>query len=676
MGGMSFGLRLSVLGLAFIGLFAVLLLRLWDMQLVEAQAYQEQADSNLVRFVETPAPRGEVRDAQGRLIAGTRPALAAVVEGSLLPADDAALVQRLAAFTGHSVRDIQQHLDDARTRGDRVTLVAELSDEQATYLVEHDEMFPGVAVVPTPVRVYEAGALAPHVVGYIGRPDAADLEKPGISPTDVVGKAGVEREYDDVLRGDPGIVKYQVNAQGEILDTLGEQPPAPGRSLVLELDLDAQQVLTDALEQGLEGARRRYSPGGCEPGDEDPGCPVRAVGVVLNVDDGAVLAMASVPSFDPNMFVGSVAQEELDALPEGVFNNFAIQGQYAPASTFKSVTYVAAFEDGLLPRTSSFEEAGTLPVGRAPTLDDEIECSATLRADFNDRSRLLWDNWKFPQSDGLQDIHRALVKSCNIYFWDVALNLWNTHKGTALENQLQEWARSLGLGVDTGVDLPFERPGIIPDRALFEDWAANEPQRLDPARLELASPWLGGDLLQAAVGQGAVLVTPLQLAIAYAAMVNGGTVWQPRIVQRIVDEDGRLVLQNARRATNRVELAPATVLQLRRDLQQVVNGSDGTAYSAFADFGGDRARVGGKTGTAEVIKGRTLEDGTRVEPVNTAVFAAVAPVDDPEWVVVVIVERGGSGGSVAAPTAVPVLQYLLGGDAAVTEVVIGSEFLD
>ncbi len=667
---MTFGARLLVLGVAFLTLFSVLTLRLWQMQVTAAEEYREEAETNLVRIVETPAPRGEIRDTEGRLIAGNRPALAAVVEGSLLPdADDPAideLVQRLAAFSGLPASEIDVVLAQARERGDRETILADLNDEQAVFLVERDELFPGISVVPQPVRVYEQGELVPHVVGFIGRPDADDLEKPGIGPTDVLGKAGVERQYDDVLRGTPGIVKYQVNAQQEILETLGEQPPAPGGTLILEIDLDLQEVLRDALEQGLTLARLSHSARGCVPGDADPGCPVRAVGVVLDATNGAVLAMSSVPGYDPDLFVDGVTQAELNALPEGVFNNFAIQGQYAPASTFKAVTYVTAYENGLTPRETD-------------SLEDEIECTGILEAPFTDASQLVWRNWK-RADDGLQNIHRALVRSCNTYFWDIALNLWNEFKETPGENQLQDRARSLGLGSRTGVDLPFERHGIIPDRALFEEWAAEQesggPRRLDPARLDLASPWLGGDLLQAAVGQGSVLVTPLQLATSYAAMVNGGTVWQPRVVREVVDTDGRLLLANPQQAINRVELSPRTVLELRRDLQQVVNSPEGTAFAAFEDFGDGKSRVGGKTGTAQVIRARELEDGTTVEAVNTAIFVGVAPIDDPEYVVVVIIERGGSGGGDAAPTAKPVLQFLLNGPGAVTAVRPGAEDFD
>ncbi len=231
----------------------------------------------------------------------------------------------------------------------------------------------------------------------------------------------------------------------------------------------------------------------------------------------------------------------------------------------------------------------------------------------------------------------------------------------------------VGFDEETGIDLPFEKEGIIPDRDLFTRWAEEADPRLDPSRLEFLSPWFGGDLFQAAVGQGSVLTTPVQLATAYSALVNGGTVWQPRVVSEIRTEDGELVESMPPTVLERVtDLSSSTVRALRNDLQQVVNNTQGTAFTAFADFGSRRSEVGGKTGTAEVIKRRVDDDGNVIqESVTTALFVGVAPIDDPEWVVVVIVERGGSGGGIAAPTAKPILQHLL--DQPITEVEAGQE---
>ena len=655
MGAVSFGWRLGFLGVVFVSLLSLLSLRMWQLQVTEGEIYEDRAENNQIAFASTPAPRGEIRDANGVLLAGTRPALAAIVDGQvLLDEDEESLVPRLTAFTGMASADVQVFLDNAQQRGARLPIVTELTEEQALFLVEHGEDFPGVTVEPQPIRIYPQGELASDVIGYIGKPQEDDIEAGALS-TDLLGRAGLERQYDAELQGTPGTIKYVLNARRKFQSLIGEDPPEAGSTLKLTIDADLQRVLSDQLADGLELSRKLYH-ADCTPGEEgDPLCPVRAAGIVMDPRTGAVLAMASVPTYDPNIFVGGITQEQLDALPEAVFNNFVIQGQYAPASTFKAVTYFTAFEEGIPPASAS-------------SLEETIDCSATLRAPFiGDESQQVWNNWT-GRDDGPQNIHRAFMRSCNVYFWEIALRIWDEHKNTDDENLLQNWAYQLGFGAPTGIDLPFERQGIIPDRALFELWADELDQRLSADRLELASPWLGGDLLQAAVGQGAVTVTPLQLANAYAAMVNGGTLWEPYVVDRIEDSDGNLVEAHEPTAIRQLDVDPTTVLFFRRDLQAVVNGAGGTAAGAFADFGDNVEQVGGKTGTAEVIKATETQAG-----VDTALFVGVAPMQSPRYVVVIVIERGGSGGRVAAPTAKPILQYLLNGPAAMTPIVVGEE---
>jgi penicillin-binding protein 2 len=654
---MTSGWRLGVLGIAFLALFGLLTLRMWQIQITEAAEYTERAERNKIAVAPTPAPRGDIVDRNGELFAGTRPVFAAVVDAQLLYDDDLPeLVSRLAAFTGSPAEDVQHFIEDVAARGDRIAILTELTEAQALFLKEHQEDFPAVTVERQPVRIYPQGELAASILGYIGKPDEADIEA-GAASTDLLGRAGLERRYDDLLQGTPGVIKYEVDAQREGQKILGEQKPSAGNTLTLTIDGELQRVVRESLAEGLQVARNEYDPD-CIPGEKgDPRCPVRAVGVVLEVNTGAVLAMESVPTYDPNSFIGGLTQDELDALPEGALSNFAIQGEYAPASTFKAVTYVTAYEEGIAPISAN-------------SVEEQIQCSETLRAPFiGDASRQVWNNWT-RGDDGLQDIHRAFMRSCNVYFWEIALRIWDENKNTNRENLLQDWAYSLGFGAETNIDLPFERPGIVPDRSLFLLWKSESPQRLDPARLELASPWLGGDLLQAAVGQGAVTVTPLQLANAYAAMVNGGKLWQPYLVDQVEDVNGNLVQDFEPTLLREVPIDPTTVLSLRRDMQQVVNGPGGTANAAFAEFGNNVTKVGGKTGTAEVIKDAEPETPGAQE-VDTALFAGVAPIDDPEYVVVVVIERGGSGGAIAAPTARRILQYLLNGPAAVTPIDLG-----
>ena len=653
---MTIGWRIGVLSAVFLALFALLTLRLWQIQVTEASVHERAAERNQIDFASTPAPRGQIFDRNGTLLVGTRPVLSAVVDGQLVRSElEEELIASLAAFSGLDPLQVEHAIDQARLRGERVAVIEELTNEQAVFLIEHVEDFPGVRVEPQPVRVYPLGSLASDIVGYIGKPTQSDVDA-GASLTELLGRAGIEKQYNNHLAGTGGVIKYRVDAQRNVLEVLNEQSPAPGAAVTLTIDIELQRVLEDSLTSGLALARSFYEPD-CVPGREgDPLCPVRAVGVVLDATNGEVLAMASVPTYDPSLFVGGVSQAELDALPEGVLDNFAVRGEYSPASTFKTVTYITAMEEGISPED-------------AFSVEEPILCSRRLEKHFTDGSAQVWNNWT-AGDDGDQDIHDALINSCNVYFWELAWSIWQEHKGTLRENMLQDWARALGFGKLTKIDLPFEKSGIIPDRELFEEWADTAPYRLSAERLDpqLASPWFGGDLLQAATGQGSVLVTPLQLANAYAAMVNGGELWEPRVVQRVIAPDGTVLVDLEPRLADTVDISVTTVIALRRDLQQVVNNPQGTAFRAFVDFGENKDQIGGKTGTAEVIKETADSEG-----VQTAVFVAVAPIDDPKWVVVIVIERGGSGGRVAAPTAKPLLQYLLNGPDAMTPIFEGED---
>ncbi|HZJ48435.1 MAG TPA: penicillin-binding transpeptidase domain-containing protein, partial [Acidimicrobiia bacterium] len=429
----------------------------------------------------------------------------------------------------------------------------------------------------------------------------------------------------------------------------------------------------------------------------DKWCPVRAVGVVENPNDGSIIAMASYPSFEPEVFVNGLTQSQWESLGTvNAFTNFAIQGQYAPASTFKVVAYVLAMEEGIYPMdrpigdrvvvdgsspsdggtpSSEGDAAGdsatatttTVPAAGALkplTSDTQLYyCTGSLRFEFNDGSSQVYRDWK-RNGHGPLDLHGALEESCDLYFWEIALRVWNERSdeaGINNEDLWQEWARSFGFGTETGIDLPFEKAGLIPDRQWFR-----EEQRTESGRVRPNGPWVGGDLMNAVVGQGAVLVTPLQLANGFSAMVNGGTLWKPRVVSQLLDQQGEVVDENPKTALSTIDIDPATVASLRRDMQSVVNGPIGTARKAFSWFGPNVSTVGGKTGTAEIIK---AEDD--IQEVDTAWFVGIAPVLSPDYVVTVVVERGGSGGGVAAPVAGQVLQYLVNGKDAVTAIEAG-----
>ncbi|GMQ93667.1 MAG: hypothetical protein BMS9Abin12_1147 [Acidimicrobiia bacterium] len=820
-------MRVGVVGIVFATLLAVLGIRLWTMQVSEVYAYEALAAKQQVRVVTTPAPRGDIYDTNGVKLAGTRSALAIVVDLALVDIEEIDLLaENLAAFLNEPASDIVEQLS-AENRGAQITVARDITDSQATFLLERREDFPGVTVIPQPIRTYPLGELAAHVLGYIGRPNDEDLERKDVDGNDFVGRAGVEKSYDVQLQGIEGIVQYRVDAKRKVLSLVGEEAPTAGRSLILTIDSKVQERLQESLRLGLTQARRLEmderakvltersrsdrvaealvearleaaeapddstettsttsdvgvddndvasepepitvdpaevlgpldtglpidADGMCVPvqrltirlGGEgvlsgieprfvrldsvaemdgelvatvsisgtktavkvngwvdkarrvlqvlavsedeiillhkDPWCPVRATGVVLDPNDGSIIAMSSFPTYDPTVFVDGLSAEQWASLGTvSAFQNFAVQGQYAPASTFKVVPYVLALEENFYPMDRG---AGDKIVGEGADQGaesepvalqsdtDEYFCGGEFKFALNDGTFQRKRDWKWPGSHGLLDLHGALAASCDLYFWDIALRLWQERaddSGLDKENLLQGWARSFGFGAATGIDLPFEKDGLIPDKAWFK-----EEQRKETGRVR-QGPWVGGDLMDIAVGQGATLVTPLQLANGFAAMVNGGTVWQPRVVARVVDSDGGVIDENPRLALSTIDLSPRTVRMLRDDLQQVVNDQDrGTARVAFAGFGANVDLVGGKTGTGEVIKAPKAE---HFRQVDDALFVGVAPIDNPKWVVSVIIERGGGGGLVAAPVARQVLQYLVNGPEGVTELAPGSE---
>ncbi len=637
---MRLGWRLAALAAVFLAAFVVLTLQLWLLQVARGEEYDVAAARQQIKIVDSPAPRGEIRDRNGELLAATRAASAIVVDRSLVPVErEREVIERLATLLDLPVAAVETLFSEAGSGG-RVVVGEDVASTDALFVREHAEEFPGVAIEELPVRTYPQRTAAAHVIGYIGSPDARDLERPGIRPDDVVGKFGVEREYDELLRGARGLVKYRVDAGRNILSVEGRERAEPGATVVLNLDLGAQRALEQSLSNALALARAEGE------------LAVRAAGLVMDPRDGSIQAMASIPSFDPADFVGGLTRREWDLQKNlGAFNNFAIQGLYPPASTFKSVAFVMALEDGIYP-----EEAA------AASPEAGFFCSGLVEFRLGDDSQQTFRDWK-PEGHGLVDLHGALEQSCDLYFWSIALRVWSESgaRGDLYdEAQIQEWARAMGYGAESSIDLPFEQAGLVPDREWFE-----RAQRESPGRVRSGSTWLGGDVMNVVIGQGDVLATPLQVANAYASLVNGGTVWRPRIVDRVVDGEGNEVFVNQPRELGIYELSPSTIAFVREDLRRVVNGDSGTARVAFSTLpAGIRNQIGGKTGTAEIDKSKDI---------NTAWFVGVAPIDDPQHVVAIVVDGGGSGGRIAAPAARQVFEYLLQGQEVGDEIIPGEE---
>ncbi|HEY6635750.1 MAG TPA: penicillin-binding transpeptidase domain-containing protein [Acidimicrobiia bacterium] len=646
---MKFAVRLSILGVAFIVMFSVIGLRLWFVQVAEGPAIAQAATEQTWLIKTTHASRGDIYDRNNNLLVTSRLVPAVYIDRTFVqPDSQEQLIQRLSSILAIDPAVLTAMYDEAGTNGRfEVTTV---DNEIAYQITEQLASLPGVEIVKVPERVYLSGDTMAHVIGHLGLPDAADIEERGddLDPTIRIGKLGIEKFYDDVLQGTSGTYEYRVR-QGEIIDERPAVAPVPGSSIVLTTDSDLQQVVELALEEGIALSNEVKAVDEAN-GEEIFSETKRAAAVVIDPQTFEVLALASVPDFDPQLFVTGVDDETFSSLNDSfAFNNLAVSGLYPPASTFKAITYTAIQEENL-PFPSDIE--GVDAENRQIHCDGQLELP-----NLNDGSQQVRPDWYAPANLGWLDIHGALENSCNVFFWSLGLGTWQNRE-TVGENVIQDWAKALGYGAPTGIDLANEAPGIVPTRELFEEWAEyqrenpEEPPRLDSSRLnpELVSPWFGGDLMDFAIGQGAFTATPLQAAVSYAVLANGGTVMEPRMVDKIIGPDGQLVEDVSSPVVREVEISEQTHSELMRDLNRVV--TTGTAAAAFTEFGPGLDQVGGKTGTGQ----------TSATKDNHAWFVGLAPIDDPKYVVAVIIDEGGSGGAIAAPVGRFILQYLMGNE--------------
>ena len=646
---MKFAVRLGILGMAFIVMFSVIGLRLWFVQVAQGPAIAQAAEEATWLSKTTQASRGDIFDRNGHLLVTSRLVPAVYVDRTFVqPEQRETLLQRLSAILGIDALTLDQMYERAGING-RFE-VATVDTEVAVRISEQFGSLPGVELVNVPERVYLTGPTLAHVIGHLGLPDAGDLEsRPELDPSVRIGKLGVEKAYDEYLHGTLGREEYRARL-GRVIEQGLSIDPVPGNSLVLTTDIDLQQVTELALEAGIQLSNDVKAIDKAN-GENVFSETVRGAAVVLDPQTFEILALASVPDFEPQRFVSGIDGETFAQLNERfAFNNLVVSGQYPPASTFKAITYTAFLEENL-PFWGEIE--GVDAQNRLIDCDGEL-----VLPELQDGSLQVRNDWYYPRLDyGWLDVHGALQNSCNLFFWNVGLGAWHYREEVG-ENVIQDWAKSLGYGSETGIDLANEAAGIVPTRQLFEEWAEyqlanpDQPPRLEASRLnpELVSPFFGGDLMDFAIGQGAFVATPLQVAVSYAILANGGTVMEPRVVDRIVDHTHQLVEDITSPVVGRVDISESTRQSLLTDLNRVV--TSGTASAAFADFGPGLDRIGGKTGTGQTSKTKD----------NHAWFVGVAPVDNPQYVVVVVIEEGGSGGRIAAPVARHILQYLMGNE--------------
>ena len=574
-------------------LFAILGFRLWFLQILSGESYEVLAMNNRVREVEIEAARGVIYDRDGEALVENRAGLSVAI----LPMDlknEAVVVRRLADVLSIPEEDIWSKLDQRENDPYREIIIKEDVPEVpvVTYLKEHSLEFPGVTIRKSYLRNYLRGQFGTHILGHVGEISPEELEREEFRTLHAgqrVGKNGVEAAYDSFLRGESGSRQVEVDAVGRPKRVRGVVQPTPGRNLVLTIDADLQASVEQAIEEGLDRAHA----GGFKEASA-------AAVVALNPRNGEVLALASYPDYDPSVWVGSMSHDDYNLLTaedahKPLFNR-AIMGRYPAGSTFKPFVAAVSLKTDQFPWTMEVDCDGDFTVGKQ-----------------------VWKDWR-PEGHGIVNLVEAITQSCDVYFYTLGKNFYK-QSGPVLQNGLREF----GFGAPTGLDLPGEYSGRVPD----SEW------KRDAGETDIDRIWKTGDDVNLAIGQGDLLVTPLQLAVASAAIANGGDVLVPKLGRWITDAGGNVIHEFEQEVRRHIEMNGEELDAIRRGLLNVTSTPRGTAYGAFRDF---PIAVAGKTGTAQKIP----ED-------DYAWFMGYAPAENPEIVVVALLERGGHGSSVAAP---------------------------
>ncbi|MGQ9809242.1 MAG: penicillin-binding protein 2 [Armatimonadota bacterium] len=548
-------------------LFLVLLGRLWYLQIAQGEALHLASEQNRIRKDRRPAPRGEILDRRGAVLASTRPKFVVTVDPDVFRAEGPE-ARRLAECLGMSIEEVRARIKPPAEGYRRVRVAVDIPRETLNRLMEMRPWLPGVSVDLEELRYYPQGKLAGHLLGYIGPiPErlAAQYKEKGYPPDARIGITGLEKTYEEELRGRDGGLVVEVDAMGRRTRLLREEEPSPGADLVTTINAAVQR----AAEEGLTGK----------------------VGsaVALDPRTGEVLALASRPGYDPNLFARGIRVKEWEAIRNDKrlpLLNRAVQSVYAPGSTFKTISALAGLEGGVITQRSAVSCAGAYYLGRK-----RFGC------------------WK---RHGHTDFFDAIAESCDVFFYQMSRRLG--------VDPIADLARRLGLGERTGIDLPGERKGTVPSTA----WKRQAVRR-DPT-------WHPGDTLNTAIGQGYLQTSSLQMALVTGAIAMKGKVYRPHLVREI--RSGGQVKRVTPELVSEVRLNGRNYDLVIEGMRQCVLRGTGRA-SALPGIS-----VGGKTGSAQNPAGKAH-----------AWFVAVAPLEDPQIAVCVMVEHGGHGSTAAAPVA-------------------------
>jgi penicillin-binding protein 2 len=622
-----YSLRLTVMGLIVLAAFSAVVVRLWSLQVLHSSHYQTAESIYQHQTVPLSPTRGLIIARGGQVLVGDE-----VVPLVTLKRDIAtpAVIGRLAALLGETVAEVNTALNNVQASPlQPVPIAIGVSQSTIVYLSEHKSLFPGVAVSFTAERTYPFGDTAAQLLGYIGDIDAPELHalaKDGYTPNDVIGQSGVEASYEHWLRGHPGSQVIKVDALGNPVGIVSTTEPKSGDDVVLNVDVQLQQVVESALTDQISKLQASNP-------KADSGAAV-----VLDPETGAVLAMASVPTYNPAWFVGGISDAHYKLVNSKATHepglNRATDGSWAPGSTFKLATATAALNDGLLGSLGNYiNDPGSYQI--------KPPCSGVCT--FYDNT----NNGQHEAGLGNIDITTALTASDDVFFYTLGADYWYDAAKYG-QTPIQNVAEQYGFGEPTGVDLPGVNPGQVDSPRLRQVQFSEYPQDFETSYYGI------GDNIEMAFGQGETVVTPLQEAVAYATFANGGTRYAPQVVNAIVSPSGRLVKQFKPRIMGHVPLPASTFDPILAGLEGVIYSSNpqdlGTAYGTFKGYHG--IPLAGKTGTA------TESNVKGVQP--TAWFVAFGPTPPatPRYVVAVVIDQAGYGAAAAAPVARQIFQYL------------------
>ncbi|MDQ1308129.1 MAG: Penicillin-binding protein 2 [Actinomycetota bacterium] len=659
-------LRLLVLAVLVASLLGTLVIRTFYLQVMTGETYRAAAEDNTVREVVEPAVRGLVLDQAGRPLVSNRTSVVVTVDRQTLKKEKdegVEVIDRLAKILDMPAGKITERLANCGTEGAKpppicwngsnyqpIPVANDVDTQTALTIMERRSDFPGISAKLQAVREYPSpfNVNAAHLLGYLGPVTEEQIQAQGDSQevdrlriTDVVGRTGLEREYDAELRGSPGITALAVDTAGQVTGTLASKPPTAGDYVVTSLDAHLQSVVERQLVAAVERARNQGYPG------------KSGAAVVVDVRTGQVLAMASYPTYDPSIWIGGVTKKQYkDLIGSEALSSNAYQGLFAPGSTFKVISTAAAGKEGY-------------------SLYGDYACPSQVKVGGQ-----TFRNFE-SSAYGRISLQRAIEVSCNTVFYGLAERMWLAAGGPEADREsadpVAETAKLFGLGSATGIDLPGEAVGRVSSRAFKADnweamkdtWCANasagypETRKTDPKLADYYTAldkenctdgyqWRAGDALNAVIGQGDTAVTPLQMAMVYAAVANGGKLYQPQVAKAIVSASGEVVKEFQPVLKSQVTVPKTTMTFLRRTLPGVT--TNGSGETPFQGFPLDQIPVASKTGSAQV----TGSD------VSTSWFASYAPADKPRYAVVMMVTEGGTGSKTSGPSVRRIYESLFG----------------